>query len=661
MHARKLAAALAFSLAAATTPASALYQSATHSVGFAVSHVAVDSATGRAFAAISAGARSFQGSVAVLHPDGSTFTLPEMPLAGHLALSKAHRKLVVTHTSADQARIIDIDSLEVAVVPAGWATLRAVVSESLGKAYLIGRNNLGSTPPWLNPGSLSGTLTEIDLRAGTSRVFQIRGMEPTLVTIDDAAQRVYITGHNYFRTGEVQPGFVQAFDAAAGALVGAPERLGRLPISILSSSERREVYVLGHVDMARPQFATSDPRYNGIRPAVFVLDASTLAVKRTIDLPDTKDAASIGGLSGTLSIDPATGRLYALDTYHNRFAIVDPGSGEVKVVEMEGQGRGLGFDPSAGTVLVNMPFLGYAAVYSASGERLDTVPLTREARLGEPGTHYAVVPDASGRIFASNQHDGTITVLQRQVDLAGVLNLTDLWWNAADSGWGLFLDQQGTSLFGALFLQGDDGVPAWYVMSNGKRQGDGSFAGVLYRTRGPISRALANVAAVGTMRVVPRGDGSASLAYDIDGARYATTVTRQPFAQVDRECRWSIGASARDPASSNFTSLWFDPAQPGWGVALSHRADTIFGVVFTYDAQDRASWVVMSNGLRQPDGSVSGALYRMGRKAVASSGTMALQFEADNAATLSYEIDGAKVTGSIVRQVFSSPVSDCSN
>lgn len=661
MPVRKLAAAAALALAAASAPAFALYQSATHSVGFAVADVAVDPVTGRAFAAISAGGRSFEGSVTVLNPDGSTFTFPQMPLPGHLALSKTHRKLVVTHGSADQARIIDVDSLEVTVVQAGWATMRAVVSEKLGKAYLIGRNNLGSTPPWLNPGSLSGTLTEIDLRAGTSRVIQVQGMEPTLVTVDDTANRVYIAGHNYFRTGEVKPGFVQGFDTAAGALVGTPMRLGRLPVSILPSSERREVYVLGHVDVPRPQYPALDPRHNGIRPALFFLDASTLAIKRTIDLPDTADAASIGGLSGNLSMDPTTGRLYALDIYHNRFAIVNAGSGDVQVIDMEGQGRGMGFDPATGNLLVNMPFLGHAAVYSAAGERLDTVPLTREARLGEPSTYYAIVPDGSGRVFAANQHDGTVTVLQRQADLSGLQNLTDLWWNAAESGWGLFLDQQGTSLFGALFVEDIDGVPGWYVMSNGKRQGDGSFAGLLYRTRGPVSRAIANVAAVGAMRITPKGDGSASLAYEIAGAQRSSTVTRQQFAQADRECRWSIAASMRDSASSNFTSLWFDPAQPGWGVALSHRADTMFGVVFTYDTQDRASWAVMSDGVRQANGSVAGVLYRMGSKVVTSSGTMALQFHSANAATLSYELDGTAVTRSIVRQVFSTPVSDCSS
>jgi hypothetical protein len=365
-------------------------------------------------------------------------------------------------------------------------------------------------------------------------------------------------------------------------------------------------------------------------------------------------------LSGTLSIDPSTGHLYALDTYNNRFAIVDSSSGVVQVIDMESQGRGMGFDSTAGNLLVNMPLLGHAAVYSASGVRLDTVPLTREARLGEPSTYYAMVPDGSGRIFAANQHDGTVTVLQRQADLSGVLNLTDLWWNAAESGWGLFLDQQGTSLFGTLFIEDADGVPGWYVMSNGKRQPDGSFAGLLYRTRGPVSRAIANLAAVGTMRITPKGDGSASLAYDISGAQHNTTVTRQQFAQAERKCRWSTDVSARDAATSNFTSLWFDPAQPGWGVALSHRADTMFGVVFTYDAQDRASWAVMSNGLRQADGSVAGALYRTGGKAVTSSGTMTLQFHTGNAATLSYVLDGNQMTRSIVRQFFSAPVSDCS-
>jgi len=69
------------------------------------------------------------------------------------------------------------------------------------------------------------------------------------------------------------------------------------------------------------------------------------------------------------------------------------------------------------------------------------------------------------------------------------INFTDLWWNPAESGWGINLAHQGNILFATLYTYDVDGTPMWLFMSNGDKQVDGSFAGGLYRATGPVFNA----------------------------------------------------------------------------------------------------------------------------------------------------------------------------
>jgi hypothetical protein len=50
-------------------------------------------------------------------------------------------------------------------------------------------------------------------------------------------------------------------------------------------------------------------------------------------------------------------------------------------------------------------------------------------------------------------------------------NYQDLWWNPAESGWGLNIAHQDDTLFGTLFTYLPNGQGQWLVMSNGAYQG----------------------------------------------------------------------------------------------------------------------------------------------------------------------------------------------
>ena len=67
---------------------------------------------------------------------------------------------------------------------------------------------------------------------------------------------------------------------------------------------------------------------------------------------------------------------------------------------------------------------------------------------------------------------------------AQTTSYSDLWWNPAESGWGINLNQQGDIIFATWFTYGDGGRNEWYVMSNASKQADGSFKGDIYQTTG---------------------------------------------------------------------------------------------------------------------------------------------------------------------------------
>lgn len=244
---------------------------------------------------------------------------------------------------------------------------------------------------------------------------------------------------------------------------------------------------------------------------------------------------------------------------------------------------------------------------------------------------------------------------------AAALNLTDLWHNAADPGWGVFLDHQGATLFAVLFVHDVAGHPTWFVMSEGVRQPDGSYTGDLYRTRGPAETALKHLEAVGTLRFSPGGASRASLLYTVGGVSHVKGVERYRFSPAARTCRWSPDPAKAAVERNNFTSLWHDPAEPGWGLALSHQAGSTFGVLFTYDANERPTWYVMASGAEKSRGAYTGELFRAGRTRLDGVGSMTLTFRSGNEGQLAYRLDGADVTKRITRQVFAPLTAHCAS
>lgn len=116
-------------------------------------------------------------------------------------------------------------------------------------------------------------------------------------------------------------------------------------------------------------------------------------------------------------------------------------------------------------------------------------------------------------------------------------DLSDLWWNANESGWGVTASHQREVVFLTFFVYGTDNRPTFYTATATYTGQSGSgalnFSGQMIQTTGPWLGTFFNPNSV-TRRVV--GDvtfsafvDAATLTYSVDGTVVNKALTRQTF------------------------------------------------------------------------------------------------------------------------------------
>lgn len=135
-----------------------------------------------------------------------------------------------------------------------------------------------------------------------------------------------------------------------------------------------------------------------------------------------------------------------------------------------------------------------------------------------------------------------------------------LWNRAAEAGWGLFAGHEQDILFGVIMTYDQARAPTWRVASSVARQPDGSFRGVLYRTKGvpydqvggpmfrPLDAATNGAETVHNALVSPpqevgdivltyQGANSGLLAYRSDEAQVTKALERYAFSSPPAGCQ----------------------------------------------------------------------------------------------------------------------------
>ncbi|HYR01484.1 MAG TPA: M12 family metallopeptidase [Casimicrobiaceae bacterium] len=137
-----------------------------------------------------------------------------------------------------------------------------------------------------------------------------------------------------------------------------------------------------------------------------------------------------------------------------------------------------------------------------------------------------------------------------QPDLTKAANFQDLWWAApagSESGWGLNLTQQGTTIFATWFTYDVNQDPLWLSVT-APQTGPNAYTGTLYLTNGPAFGSVAfdptkvGRTAVGTATFTFSDGNNGTFAYSVDlgdgvnKANRAKAITRQVFRAPGTVC-----------------------------------------------------------------------------------------------------------------------------
>ena len=283
---------------------------------------------------------------------------------------------------------------------------------------------------------------------------------------------------------------------------------------------------------------------------------------------------------------------------------------------------------------------------------------------------YVGYGSTSGAMLSSGLYEGAVSVPGTNSCSAALLAgaapnapgaLSGLWWNPSESGWGISFAQRRNVIFAAWYTYDTSGNPKWYVASNcampsGTTGTSGTCTGTLYEVSGPtffgssFDPTRVQASTVGSLQVNFRDANNATMSYTVNGQSRTIPIARQVFQ-----------SGSASPAV-DYTDLWWNPQESGWGMAATQQYGAMFLAWFVYDGSGKPMWYV------SPDCVVagsrcSGTLYRTTGPAFGPTfdssavhgtavGSVTMSFTDANNATLSYTVDGASSTKTITRQAF---------
>ena len=135
-----------------------------------------------------------------------------------------------------------------------------------------------------------------------------------------------------------------------------------------------------------------------------------------------------------------------------------------------------------------------------------------------------------------------LSLMVAALPVAAATNYQDMWWNPAESGWGVNIAHQDNTMFATWFIYGANGQPLWLVMSNAQRSGaaGNTFVGDLFQTTGTgfsvtpfVPLQSSNVTTVGRATFVLSDARTGTLTYSVNGVTVVKQITRQLLANVN--------------------------------------------------------------------------------------------------------------------------------
>jgi protocatechuate 3,4-dioxygenase beta subunit len=178
-----------------------------------------------------------------------------------------------------------------------------------------------------------------------------------------------------------------------------------------------------------------------------------------------------------------------------------------------------------------------SALYPNSANNMRQTTLANDNVFSDDraATQLATVEGSIGAGYSATLTIGINAVVAAAITPS--VALTDMWFNAQESGWGMSIIQHAsTKVFAVIYAYAADSKPVWFVMSDSTWLSPLSFSGKLYQTTGPafslstFNPSDVRVTEVGNLSLAATADGNAAnLSYTVNGVTVVKVVTRQGF------------------------------------------------------------------------------------------------------------------------------------
>ncbi len=120
----------------------------------------------------------------------------------------------------------------------------------------------------------------------------------------------------------------------------------------------------------------------------------------------------------------------------------------------------------------------------------------------------------------------------------------------------------------------------------------------------------------------------------------------------------ALSAAAQTTPATNYTDMWWNAGESGWGVSFMQHATSnqVFAVWYTYDPRETSNgqfkplWIVMSGGTWTSPTTITGPVYVTngvpynqlgGKTAQTQVGTFTFSFSSASTGTFAYNIAGS--------------------
>jgi len=272
------------------------------------------------------------------------------------------------------------------------------------------------------------------------------------------------------------------------------------------------------------------------------------------------------------------------------------------------------------------------------------------------GTSLADINSATEMIGAGRMQSVlTIPDPNSTVTSSGSCNVaaaqyTGLWWNPNESGWGMNVTQHGSIVANAMYTYDQNGQPTWYTMAcplTGV-----SCTGDIYRVSGGTPP---TVPWNGSGKVVGSA-GSGTLTFtDVDNGTFTYTIDNVAGSKSITKFLFATGTTL---PTVDYTDLWWNSNENGWGVALTQQYGVVSAAWYSYDSTGKAFWYVASCPVSGSD--CAGDLYQVtggsplsgvwhGTNPSNKAGTISFAFTDASHGTMSYTINGVPGSRIITR------------